>query len=181
MAGHDKITPEGKKFFKQIAELKKLQVRIGFTESKSGHGKNHESVSAKDYEDGETVAEVAMWNELGTSGKYPIPSRPFMRQSVDKNESTSRKMCELQIQAIARGATAEEALKAIGALQVGLVQNEIRNGGFAKNAPITIEGGWIWTSSGKPFYIKPKKSAKPLIDEGRLRQSVHYVIQAKGG
>lgn len=30
MAGHDRITPEGRRFFEQIEELKKLQVCVGY-------------------------------------------------------------------------------------------------------------------------------------------------------
>ena len=169
MAGHDRITPDGKRFFKELEELVKLQARVGFTANGKGYGDRGQEVTAKEYEKKggkppPTVADVAMWNELGTANS---PARPFLRQSVDNNESKIRKMCELQLEALAHGETgAQEALKAVGALQVGLIQNEIRNGGFTPNAPSTI---------------KKKGSAKPLIDTARMQQSVHYVIEQKGG
>ena len=164
MPGRDKITPQGKDFFKQIAELEKLQVRVGIQQGAAS-------------DDGADMVDIAMWNELGTAH---APARPYLRQSVEKNKSTITEMCKQQLVAIVRGqATAEKALQAIGAMQVGLVQNEIRNGGFAPNAPITVEGGWM-TRNGKAFFIKGKKSNRPLIDTGRLRQSIKYVIQAKG-
>ena len=163
MAGHDRVTPAGKKFLKEIKELKKLQVRVGFSANGQGFGARHEAISVKN-DGGPTIAEIAAWNELGT--EY-IPSRPFLRQSIDKNGTLIANTCKQLITAIAKGeATAETALKGIGALQVGLVQREIRDGGFAPNADST----------------KAKKdSATPLIDTGRMRQSVHYVIEGKKG
>jgi hypothetical protein len=169
MPGHDNVTPEGQKFFKEIEDLVKKQVRVGFQQGTTS-------------EDGADIVDVAMWNELGTSGAHPIPARPFLRQSVDNNEDKITAMCQTQIQAIADGRTdAEGALKAIGTMQKALIQDTIRNGDFKPNAPITIEGGWMRTKDGKPFYIKGKKSSKPLIDTGRMRQSVNFVIEEKGG
>ena len=159
----DTYTPEGKKFFAEIQKLVELEVQAGFTIDKSGYGESDNSVNAEDYPEGPTVAEVAAWNEFGT---VHIPPRPFMRQSVDKYESQIKTMCAEQLKAIAEGsANADEALRAIGALQVGLIQHEIGAGGFVENADSTI---------------KQKDSSQPLIDEGRMRQSVLYVVKKKG-
>ena len=75
MAGHDIITGAGKEFFRQIEELKKLQVRIGYQRGKAS--KTDDDGNEADY------CDIAMWNELGTSNG--IPSRPFLRNSVDSN------------------------------------------------------------------------------------------------
>ena len=165
MPGRDKVTPNGKEFFKQIAELNKLQVRVGFQQgAASGEG-------------GADIVDIAAWNELGTAHS---PPRPFLRQSIENNASRITSMCKAQLKKIVKGeATARDALQAIGVMQKGLVQKEIKSGGFEPNAPITIEGGWM-TRNGKSFFIKGKKSAQPLIDTGRLRQSVNFVIQEKG-
>ena len=48
----------------------------------------------------------------------------------------------------------------------GIVQKTIKEGSFVPNAPSTI---------------RKKGSDKPLIDTGRLRQSVNYHIKPKGG
>lgn len=51
------------------------------------------------------------------------------------------------------------------------------NNGWAPNSPITINGGWMKNKkSGKPFYVKGKKSSKPLIDTGSLRQSLKAFV-----
>ena len=66
---------------------------------------------------------------------------------------------------ILRGRSAEQILKELGVFQKDLMQNEIITGDFAPNAPSTI---------------RRKGSSKPLIDTGRMRQSVDYVIKPKG-
>ena len=63
------------------------------------------------------------------------------------------------------GIPAEKILKETGVFQVSLIQEKIENGSYEKNADATIER---------------KGSDKPLIDTGRMRQSVHYVIEKKG-
>ena len=153
MAGHDIETPAGKLLKKQLGELEKLQVRVGYQ-----HG-------AETGEDGGAdLADVAMWNELGTAH---MPARPFLRQSVDGNASRISAACKAQLQAVASGkATAEGALAALGAMQKGLVQHTIQGGGFKPNAPATV---------------KRKGSDRPLIDTGRMRQSVTFAIVPKGG
>lgn len=53
--------------------------------------------------------------------------------------------------------------------------------GWAPNAPITIHGGWMKNkATGKPVYIKGKKSDKPLIDTGSLRQSIKAIYYKEG-
>jgi len=165
--GHDRITPAGKKFFKELHKLTQQQVRVGYQQGE-----------ASDPDSGADIVDIAAWNELGTAHS---PPRPFLRQSVEGNESKIAAMCKKQLEGIVQGTTtAQDALSAIGELQVGLIQNEMKTGGFEPNAPITIEGGWM-TRNGKAFFIEGKKSAQPLIDTGRLRQSVKYVIEQKGG
>jgi hypothetical protein len=166
--GYDRITPAGKKFYAELAELKKLQAKIGWSASKAGRGQRNEPVAADDYvnkkikKKGPTVAEVAAWNEFGTEH---APPRPFLRQSIDNNRANINAMGNAQLVKICRGEqTAQGALSALGAMQVGLVQKTIRDGDFEPNAPATI---------------KRKGSDKPLIDTGRMRQSVHYVVAPK--
>lgn len=152
-SGHDRLTPEGRRFLAELDKMKHLEVRVGY-----------QAGEATD-DNGVDMCDIAMWNELGTSGVHPIPARPFMRQSVDENEDKIRAYCAQQAKAIARGGTAEEALKKIGIHMKGIVQKTIKEGSFTPNAPSTI---------------RKKKSDKPLIDTGRLRQSVNYYIKPKG-
>lgn len=154
MAGYDKLTPEGKKFYAELEKLKQNEVFIGY---QAGHAKHTD-------EDGNTadMAEIAMFNELGTSTS---PPRPFLRMTVDENKDKINQFVETQTKRIAQGASADQCMKQMGAFGVSLVQEKIGNGTFTPNAESTI---------------KAKGSDKPLIDTGQLRQSVHYVIK-KGG
>lgn len=166
----DKLTPKGKKLFEELNKLAELQVQVGFTVDKKGYNESHATVDASDYPNGPSVAEVAAWNEFGTKnadGSERIPARPFMRQSVENYETQIQQMTAAQLKAVAEGsATADQALRAIGALQVGLIQHEIRDGGFVANAESTQ---------------KQKGPATPLINEGHMRQSVHYVVKPREG
>ena len=160
----DKLTKEGKRLFAELVKLSSLQVKAGFTADGGGHGAGSEPVSADGYDNGVTVAQVAAWNEFGTSN---IPARPFMRQSVENNSSIIVEMCKEMLKQVATGEKdSDEALRAIGAIQVGQIQNEISEGGFVENAPSTK---------------KQKGSSAPLIDSGHMRQSVHYVVKDKDG
>ena len=148
--GWDRLTPEGERFFAEIEKLKELQVFVGF---QSGEVKDDRGVD---------MAQIAMWNELGTSTS---PSRPFLRMSVDENESKIRAMGGKNLKTLTSGGTAETILKQTGAFGASLVQEKIGSGSFEPNAPSTI---------------RKKGSDHPLIDTGRMRQSVKYVIKKKG-
>lgn len=146
----DRITPEGQRFFRELAELKELEVRVGFQRGKAQE------------EDGTDICDVAAFNELGTDH---IPARPFIRQSVDDNESKINSFLKEEVKDFAQGKSAEQILKEIGIFQKDLMQDKITSGSFAPNAESTI---------------KKKGSSKPLVDTGRMRQSVNYAIQKKG-
>lgn len=151
--GHDRITADGKKFFAEIEKLIKLQARVGYQ-----RGKNTES------ETGADLVDVAAWNELGTKH---IPARPFMRRSVDDNKNAITQMCKTQLSRLTGGdATAEDILNKLGLMQKGLIQKKISDGDFEPNADSTR---------------KRKKSSRPLVDTGTLRNSVDFVIEEKGG
>lgn len=148
--GFSDMTPEGKRYFKELEKLAKLEVRVGFQGDEA-------------YEDGTSVAEVAAYNELGTSD---TPARPFMKQSFEKHEKELQTACDQVNKAIVAGSSAEKALNVLGATVKGIVQEEIVDGEFAPNAPSTV---------------KKKGSEKPLIDTGHMRQSVNYVVKKRGG
>ena len=146
----DKITPDGKRLNKMLKELNDKQVRIGFQ-----HGKATE-------DDGTDVCDVAAWNELGTVN---MPSRPFLRKSVDENGEKINSFMKSMKREILKGTSAEQILKLIGIFQKDLIQEKITEGSYVPNAASTI---------------RKKGSSKPLIDTGRMRQSVNYQIKKKG-
>lgn len=148
--GFSDLTPEGRRYFEALKKLSELEVQVGFQGDES-------------YEDGTSIAEIAAYNELGSSD---TPARPFMKQSFENHEDELRAACERVNAAIASGKSVEQALDALGVAIKGLVQTEIVDGDFTENAPSTI---------------KKKGSDKPLIDTGTMRQSVNYVVKRRGG
>lgn len=146
----DRMTAEGRRFQKMLEELAEKEVRIGFQ-----HGEATE-------EDGTDICDVAAWNELGTER---MPSRPFLRKSVDENGERINSFLRSKKDDIVRGVPAERILNEIGIFQKDLIQEKITEGSFEPNKESTV---------------RKKGSSKPLIDTGRMRQSVNYVIQKKG-
>lgn len=76
--GWDRLTPEGQRFFAEIEKLKEQQVFVGFQAGQVADDR------------GVDMAQIAMFNELGTS---TAPSRPFLRMSVDENEDKINTTC----------------------------------------------------------------------------------------
>lgn len=146
----DKVTADGRRFQKMLKEMAEMEVRVGFQKDKATE------------DNGTDVCDIAAWNELGTVN---MPSRPFLRKSVDENESKINNFLQSKKKDLVRGVSAEKVLKEIGIFQKDLIQEKITEGDFAPNAESTI---------------KKKGSSKPLIDTGRMRQSVNFVIQKKG-
>ena len=143
------LTPEGKKFFRELKKLMKMEVAVGFQAGEATE------------ENGADLVDIAAFNELGTSSS---PARPFMKQSFENHEDVLKKACERVNNAVNSGGSAEQALNALGVDLKGLVQEEILEGGFVPNAPATI---------------KKKRSDTPLIDTGTMRQSVNYVVRQR--
>lgn len=108
------------------------------------------------------LAVIAAIHEFGLGD---MPQRSFLRSAYDENLPVINKM----IQRVANGAVfglgTNAALNQLGNVVQGMVQRKIVDGPFVPNSPATI---------------KRKKSSKPLIDTGHLRQSIRYVIERKG-
>lgn len=122
------------------------------------------------------VAQIAIWNEFGT---YATEPRPFIRTAQD----TANRRCENVVKALLDDGTDLETItKQLAQLLVAELKKSIRNGNWKPNSPITINGGWMRNKkSGKWFYVKGKKSSRPLIDTGNMVQSVHSAIVADNG
>ena len=146
----DRMTADGKKLQEMLKVLVEKEVRVGFQAGKATE------------EDGTDICDIAAWNELGT---VHIPARPFLRQSVDDNVSKINSFLQSKKKDLVRGVSAEQVLKEIGIFQKDLIQEKITEGNFTPNAESTV---------------KKKGSSKPLIDTGRMRQSVNYEIKSKG-
>lgn len=92
-------------------------------------------------------------------GNEHIPSRPFLRQTLAENQE---KYTALFVKLFESGVSIEQIYEQIALIAQGDVQQNIVNGNWTANAPSTI---------------KRKKSSKPLIDTGKLRQSVKGIVK----
>lgn len=110
--------------------------------------------SAK-YDDGTPVAQVAFWQEFGTT---KIPMRPFMRNAITKN---TQKWGDSVKTAIVGTNDSEKALKMLGEIMRGDIVLSLTNLNTPPNAPSTI---------------KQKGSSNPLIDTGLLRSSISWEL-----
>ena len=150
------MTPEGKKFFESLSELGKLAVYVGFTEQSGRYDKEGEGNA--------TVAQIAAFNEFGTS---TIPARPFMQDTVNQHPEEVKALFKDAMSQIKHGAEAQQILNQIGVTAVGMMQEQILDGQYAPNAPSTIRKK---TKDGKV-------GDHPLIDTARMLQNIKYVIR----
>jgi hypothetical protein len=91
-----------------------------------------------------------------------IPERSFIRETFDKKNREWSAFLDRQMDGIIEGRlTADQALERLGQRMVADVQETLTKLRTPANAPITIAN---------------KGSSNPLIDTGRLRQSITYKV-----
>ena len=127
----------------------KMRLKVGFLEN------------SKYPNEDITTPEVAAKNEYGSINKdgTHIPPRPFMKQTVDKNEKKWSEIFEKKM--IEFNLDIEKTLNFIGLIAMGDVKETIINGDFAPLSQYTID---------------KKGTNKPLIDTTHMLNSVDYEI-----
>lgn len=122
-------------------------------------------------EDNFTIGNLAGVHEFGAAIQMPwgvlvIPERSFIRAAVAEHRADyAGLMRSLGAKVVEGRLTVEAALGILGATVVGHMQQRISEGLLPVNAPTTIAR---------------KGSSVPLIDSGRLRQSITWaVVKAK--
>jgi hypothetical protein len=114
------------------------------------------------YSNGLSIAQVAYWNEYGTTkanGKQGSPPRPFFRNAVAQakpklGEFIARKAKENNYNGTA-------TLEAMGTFMLAEIDKSILDGDFAPNSPVTINGSKP-DKNGHQF-IEGKGFDRPLI------------------
>jgi len=107
-----------------------------------------------------TVAEVASYHEFGRGNN---PERSFIRETFDiKRLEMGMALRPLASQVVAGKMTARRALEIIGMKAQSDIQGRIEEG---IDPPL------------KESTIKRKKSSKPLIDTGQLKNSITYEVR----
>lgn len=143
-----------KKILKEVQNLKGNIIKVGI---QHGTGVFARNISNKH---DARVAQYAFYNEFGTE---KIPQRSFMRTAFDENLKKIEIAIEIEYQKVlSKSMSTDVMLGRIGLLMTNFIQKKIRSIFSPPNSPVTIA---------------KKKSSKPLIDTGRMINSVRYVIQ----
>ena len=117
-----------------------------------------------------TNAELGMIHEFGAP-EANIPARPFLGPGVEGAEEKLTQQMEKAAVAAVQGSTGDidAALDAIGLTAQSAVRAKITEGPFQPLAPDTIANRLRRGRTGD----------RPLIDTGKLRQSLTYVIRGR--
>jgi HK97 gp10 family phage protein len=140
-----KVTRKGKGLADIVKRMEDRAITVGV----------HDDTGS--YPDGESVAQVAAWNEYGTED---IPERPFLRSTMAKR----RKKYTIIMGTIAAAAVEGKASIKAGMARLGeLVRSDVRN------AIVN------WSEPGNsPATIRKKGRDDPLVDTRRMLTSVEY-------
>jgi hypothetical protein len=144
----------GKSVHDVAARLKPKAVKVGVL---SGTGE-HPNADA-----GQTIAEIAWWNEFGTpSAKRPIPARPFLRSTMAENKKEYFKIQAQLMRLILTGKIPSRQASAILGMKVQAdIQNKIVALRVPPNKDMTKD-------------LKGGKS-NPLIDSGHLKNHIMWI------
>lgn len=164
MVNRAKVKVTSKYGGKRIDHLLKMQgteaVKVGVLKGAGVHpgprGEKRKAFTA-------TIAEIAWWNEFGTS---TIPERPFLRWTMKENDYYRGHLKKALFKAMTTRKDPVVWLKKVAMTAAKDMRNMIRNGAFEPNAPATI----------RKKSTKSGRKAKPLIDTGTLRQSIQWEV-----
>ena len=110
------------------------------------------------------MATLGAVHEFG-SDDAGIPERPWLQPGFESGlKDYEEIMAEGIDAAITEGVDITKSLNQVGVFAVGKVQEYMTN---------------LKTPANKPATIKKKGSSNPLIDEGLMRSSVNYKLQAQ--
>jgi hypothetical protein len=136
-----------KKITVNIKELDGYQVKVG--------------IMGNDTVDGVSVIDYAMYNEFGTSR---IPARPFMSKTYDENADDTIKYAQyLAGEMIDGKMNPKKVLDTLGLW-------------YSNKIKMTIRNAKVWATPNAPSTVEQKGSSSPLIDTGRMLNSVNYEI-----
>lgn len=117
-------------------------------------------------EDGQSIAQIAFWNEFGTDDGR-IPERSFLREGLREKLAENKELIqELLRKMLTLKVSVKQAAGTLGAKAAGDVKAKIVAGPFVENAERTLAA-------------KAPKT-KPLIETGILRKSITHEVIGMG-
>lgn len=145
-----------------IRTLTQSRVLVGVPDEKADRAGDGEPV---------TNAGLAYIHDNGAPGAN-IPARPFMRPGIDnaKDKIVGAMKSGAKNALDGKPDAAETALKKVGLIAQASIRAKITDGPFVPLAPRTIAERKRRGRTG---------DMKPLIDTGKMRESITYVIRGK--
>lgn len=108
---------------------------------------------------GQTVAQVAAWNEFGTKN---IPKRPFLSYALKKNKNRITQLMTGYF--LPKNLNNSKYLDSVGIELKNMVIRSILDGPWKANSQATID---------------MKKSNAPLVDRGIMKNNVNYEVKVE--
>jgi len=151
-----------KRIKKQLLDSSRLVVKIGVIGGGGEHNYNvHSDVEGKGEGSNIDLPKLAIMMEYGVPSKG-ISARPFIAQTYEKNSANTKKFIDAVVSGFYSGAhDLKTGANKIGIWYKGKIQETFRTGSFEANKPKTVA---------------KKGSSRPLIDTGRLRQSIDFEV-----
>ena len=153
------------KIRQQLLEARKSYVAVGWPSESSKTKEAHDDVS------GMSNVQVAVTNEVGSApGVHPVvPARPMVAETMRRIEVPAKKLTADLLKMVTENKmTVKVALGRIGRYAQGEVKQSIR----------MPAGGW---KAPNATMTKAKKGSDvPLVDSGKLFQSVSYAVRMWG-
>jgi len=128
--------------------------------------------------EGITNAELGAIHEFGAPSKG-IPERSFLRAPFDKHKNSYLRILKKGAQAMSEGrATKEDVLGIIGEK---IQANSVRaiDNGIMPMRKQARRRRLIRFKDGKRYSKITRKTSKPLIDTGAMKQSIRWVIKKR--
>ena len=167
------------KITEAMKEIQNLEALIGIPQEAN--------VAHKDESGADSPITLAELLYIHTHGSpvNKIPARDVLDSAMKHNREDISMLLEKVLERASNGDLegAKAALDKTGIQGASMAQKWFTDpaNGWAKNADITVDGGWMKNKvSGKTFYVKGKGSNRPLVDTGELRKSITSVVRRKG-
>lgn len=140
--------------FDKMRQLNRLSLSVGVQGRKA----------SATYDDGTTVAMVALYNEFGTSN---IPARSFVRGALFQYKAQIEKVIAKSLADYLSKKTQDAVtpLAKIGKFAASRVVARINTPG-------------LWAKPNAPATVRKKGFNRPLHDTGKLAKSITYAVRA---